>query len=233
MENEWIIALVKLMLINLVLSGDNAVVIALACRNLPEGIRKKAVFWGTFGAIGLRVVLTFATVWLLKIPYVQIIGGVLLLWIAVKLLKGEGEGSHTESGSTIKAAIKTIIIADFAMSLDNVLAIAGAAFGNYYLIFLGLALSIPIIVFGSHLLMYLMDRFPIIIWIGAGLLGFTAGEMVLNDEAVGHTIEMIVPAAHYLIPFGLAALVIFAGKVLNRMTTAKQRNPEIQSSTTS
>lgn len=216
MEGEFLIGLFKLILINIVLSGDNAVVIALACRNLPAHQQKKAILWGSFGAIGLRVILTFLAVWLLQVPYLQVVGGVLLIWIAIKLLKGDGDEEHLKSGSNIREAIKTIIIADFVMSLDNVLAVAGAARGNFVLIMLGLAISIPLIIWGSQLLMGLMNRFPIIILLGAGLLGYTAGEMVLSDRAVGHFIETFFPAGHYVLPIGLALLVVLTGKMLGR-----------------
>lgn len=212
---ELLLGLLKIILINIVLSGDNAVVIALACRNLPAQQQKKAVFYGSFGAIGLRVILTFAAVWLLQIPFVQVVGGLLLLYIAIKLLKGDGE-EHVQSGSTMSEAIKTIIIADLVMSLDNVLAVAGAAGGNLLLIGIGLAISIPLIIWGSQLLMTLMNRFPIIVWLGAGLLGYTAGEMVISDKAAGHFLETVVPAAHYILTFGLAVLVIVVGKLLSR-----------------
>ncbi|MFD0681982.1 MULTISPECIES: TerC family protein [unclassified Paenibacillus] len=210
-----LVGLLKIILINIVLSGDNAVVIALACRNLPSNQQKKAIFYGSFGAIGLRVILTFLAVWLLQIPFVQVAGGLLLVYIAIKLLKGDGEES-IHSGTTMSEAIKTIIIADLVMSLDNVLAVAGAAEGNLLLIGLGLAISIPLIIWGSQLLMSLMNRFPIIVWLGAGLLGYTAGEMVISDKAAGHFFETFIPAVHYIIPIGLAALVIVLGRLLSR-----------------
>lgn len=216
MEGEFLVGLLKIILINIVLSGDNAVVIALACRNLPADQQKKAVVWGSFGAIALRIVLTFLAVWLLQIPFVQVAGGLLLLYIAVKLLKGGEDEDHLKSGTTISEAIKTIIIADLVMSLDNVLAVAGAAGGNLVLIGLGLAISIPLIIWGSQLLMRLMNRFPIIVWLGAGLLGYTAGEMVLSDKAVGSYLESVFPAGHYVLPIGLAAVVIVLGKMASR-----------------
>ncbi|MBP1931058.1 TerC family protein [Ammoniphilus resinae] len=216
MEGDFIVGLLKLILINIVLSGDNAVVIALACRNLPAHQQKKAILWGSFGAIGLRIVLTFIAVWLLQIPFLQVAGGLLLIWIAIKLLKGDGEEEHLKAGTSMAAAIKTIIVADFVMSLDNVLAVAGAAGGNYLLIILGLAISIPLIIWGSQLLMALMSRFPIIVLLGAALLGYTAGEMALTDKAVGHFIETAFPIGHYILPIGLAILVVVVGKLLGR-----------------
>ncbi|MCY9667818.1 TerC family protein [Paenibacillus alginolyticus] len=216
MDGYLFVGLFKLILINIVLSGDNAIVIALACRNLPSNQQKKAIFWGSIGAIGLRIVLTFIAVWLLEIPFVQIAGGLLLIYIAIKLLKNDGKEEQIQSSSKMGQAIKTIIIADLIMSLDNVLAMAGAARGNFLLIGLGLTISIPLIVWGSQLLMRLMNRFPIIVLLGAGLLGYTAGEMVLNDKTVEKFIESIFQAGHDMIPIGLAILVMFVGKIVSK-----------------
>lgn len=214
MNQDLLFGLIEIMFINLILSGDNAVVIALACRRLPEHTRKKAVFWGSFGAIGLRVVLTFAAVWLLHIPYFQIAGGLLLVWIAVKLIKGEKESEHLHGGNSMAGAIRTIIIADLVMSLDNVVAVAGAGHGNIALIAIGLALSIPIIIWGSHALMALMNRFPIVVIVGAGLLGYTAGEMITNDEGVSHFLEIYLSAGHFIVPIVLAVTVVVVGKFM-------------------
>lgn len=211
MDNEFLLGLLEIILINIVLSGDNAVVIALACRNLDAKYQKKAVFLGSFGAIALRVVLTFVAVYLLKIPFLNFIGGILLLWIAINLLKGEDE-EDINASSNLMGAIKTIIIADLIMSLDNVVAVAGAAHGNMVLIILGLAISIPLIIWGSQLLMAIMDKFPIIVILGAGLLGYTAGEMMLNDKAVGHFFEQLNPSLHTVLPIILAVLVVIIGK---------------------
>lgn len=211
MTNEFLVGLLEIILINIVLSGDNAVVIALACRNLDAKYQKKAVFLGSFGAIALRVALTFVAVYLLQIPYLNFIGGILLLWIAVKLLKGEDE-EDIEASSNLLGAIKTIIIADLVMSLDNVVAVAGAANGNMVLILIGLAISIPLIIWGSQLLMVIMEKFPIIIILGAGLLGYTAGEMILSDRAIGHFFENLSHSFHFILPLILAILVIVIGK---------------------
>jgi YjbE family integral membrane protein len=226
MEMEWfLLGLVQIILINLVLSGDNAVVIALACRNLPPGQQKKAVFWGSLGAIVLRVILTFAAVRLLQIPYVQAAGGLLLIYIAIKLLRNEGHEESLYSGKHLGEAIKTIMIADIIMSLDNVLAVAGAASGNLLLIGIGLAFSIPLIIWGSQLLMRLMNRFPVIVLLGSGLLGFTAGEMVLSDEAIDRLITSLFPAGHYVFPAALAILVIIIGKLAEKRQ--KRQKPPI------
>jgi YjbE family integral membrane protein len=212
LENEFLVGLMKIILINIVLSGDNAVIVALACRNLEVTQRKKAIFLGSFGAIALRVILTFVAVYLLKIPFVNIIGGLLLLWIAINLLKGEGK-ENVEASTSLAGAVKTIIVADFVMSLDNVVAVAGVAGGNMTLILIGLAISIPLIIWGSQLLMHLMEKFPIIVVLGAGLLGYTAGEMILKDKAVSHLFENLHHTYHILFPIILAIFVIVIGKL--------------------
>ena len=178
-------ALGSIILANVVLSGDNAVVIALAARSLPPQQQKKAIFWGSGAAIVMRIVLTLIAVEMLKWPWLKVVGALLLVYIGVSLLledEGEGEGGH-ESGGML-AAIRTILVADLVMSLDNVLAVAAAAKGDTALLVIGLAVSIPLIIFGSTLLLKVMERFPIIITLGAALLGFLAGEMLLTDPAV-------------------------------------------------
>lgn len=223
MGNEFWVGLFEIILINIVLSGDNAVVIALACRNLDEKYQKKAVFLGSFGAIALRVGLTFVAVYLLQIPYLNLIGGILLLWIAIKLLKGEEE-EDIEGSSNLMGAIKTIIIADLVMSLDNVVAVAGAANGNMVLILIGLAISIPLIIWGSQILMVIMDKFPIIIILGAGLLGYTAGEMILSDRAIHHLFEDLNQSFHIIIPLLLAVFVVVVGKFSSFSKKRMQHN---------
>jgi YjbE family integral membrane protein len=181
---EFVAALANIIVINLVLSGDNAVVIAMASRNLPRRQQNMAIFWGSAGAIALRVILTLGAVLLLKIPLLKAVGGILLVYIAGKLLKEDksfSEACVTTAGSFWKA-VKMIIVADLLMSTDNVLAIAGASKGNILLLAFGLALSIPIIIFGSQFLLFLMKKFPLVIYLGAGVLGWTAGEMIVTDE---------------------------------------------------
>lgn len=175
----------SIVLANIVLSGDNAVVIAMAARTLKPEQQKKAIFWGSAAAIVMRILLTIVAIQLLTLPYLKLIGAVLLVYIGVDLLKGgaDDEG-HGKQINGMLAAIRTILIADLVMSLDNVLAVAAAAKGNVPLLVLGLLVSIPLIVFGATLLTKVMDRFPIIITIGAALLGFLAGEMLLTDPAV-------------------------------------------------
>ena len=178
-------ALGSIILANIVLSGDNAVVIAMAARSLPAQQQKKAIFWGSAAAIVMRIILTLIAVEMLKWPYLKIVGALLLLYIGISLLSEDNsdEDGHKEIGGT-GAAIRTILVADLVMSLDNVLAVAAAAKGNTALLIIGLAVSIPLIIFGSTLLLKVMDRFPIIITLGAALLGFLAGEMLLTDPAV-------------------------------------------------
>ena len=178
-------ALGSIILANVVLSGDNAVVIALAARSLPAHQQTKAIFWGSAAAIVMRIGLTLVAVEMLKWPYLKIVGALLLLYIGISLLgeEGEDEDGHKEIG-TMASAIRTILVADLVMSLDNVLAVAAAAKGNTLLLVIGLAVSIPLIIFGSTLLLKVMERFPIIITLGAALLGFLAGEMLLTDPAV-------------------------------------------------
>jgi len=175
----------SIMFINLILSGDNAVVIALASRNLPPDQRRKAVFWGSLGAVVLRIGLTVVAAFLLKIPYLQFAGGLALLYIAVKLIADDKGEVKCQEAACLSEAIKVILVADVIMSLDNVLAIAGVAGGSWALLGFGLALSIPLVVFGSQLILKLMDRFPVIIYIGAAILGWTAAKMIVGDAAVG------------------------------------------------
>jgi YjbE family integral membrane protein len=178
-------ALGSITLANIVLSGDNAVVIAMAARSLPAEQQKKAIFWGSAAAIVLRIVLTLLAVEMLKWPYLKVIGALLLLYIGITLLAegDDDEGEQRHVGGMF-AAVRTILVADLVMSLDNVLAVAAAANGNTVLLIIGLAISIPLIIFGSTLLIKVMERFPIIITLGAALLGFLAGEMLMTDPAV-------------------------------------------------
>lgn len=191
MTPEFWIAVGQIIMIDILLGGDNAVVIALACRQLPPKLRTQGILWGTAGAIFLRVVLIFFALTLLAIPYLKLVGALLLVWIGVKLLAPEDEEGHAhiEASDKLWAAVKTVIVADFVMSLDNVIAIAGAAQsagGDHQmpLVIFGLLVSIPIIVWGSQLVIKLMDRFPIVITLGGMLLGWIAGTMAVTDPAV-------------------------------------------------
>jgi YjbE family integral membrane protein len=177
--------LAQIVLVNIVLSGDNAVVIALAARNLPARHQRQAILWGSGGAIVLRVALTVVAVQILQIPFLQCLGGLLLVWIALQLLvEDDDAGAAHQAHASLWGAVKTILMADVVMSLDNTLAIAGVAKGNWALLVTGLCLSIPLIVLGSTLIMSVMDRFPIVVYVGAALIAWTAGEMVDGDAAV-------------------------------------------------
>lgn len=207
----WV-TLAQIMMINIVLSGDNAVVIALASRSLPPRQQKHAILFGSFGAIVLRIVLTFFAVLLLGLPFLKIIGSLLLGWIGIQMLIPEDEAEHIEDTGQMWSAIKTIIVADLVMSLDNVLGVAAAAKGNVPLLVIGLAISIPLIIYGSTLILRLMTRWPVIVTLGGGLLGWVAGEMAVTDPAVGPWIDSNAHWLHESAP-GLAALaVVIAGK---------------------
>ncbi|WP_127582775.1 TerC family protein [Paenibacillus koleovorans] len=204
------------MLINIVLSGDNAVVIALASKNLPINQRKQAIWWGAFGAIALRLILTVVAVTLLKVPYIQAIGSLLLLYIAIKLLIDDDGHANVKEASSLGKAIWTIIIADFVMSLDNVLAIAAKAEGDITVIILGIALSVPIIVWGSTLVMKMLHKFPILVYLGAGILGYTAGEMFVSDAKMDEFLLHGNHTTHWLIPV-LTTLVVIGTGVIKKM----------------
>lgn len=213
----WI-ALGKIIWVNILLSGDNAVVIALAARSLPEGQRKKAVLFGSAAAILMRVVLTIFAVSLLQVPWLKLIGAVLLLWIGIQLLLPEDEAEDgIKSSDQLWTAVRTILIADLVMSLDNVIAVAAAADSGppesrLLLLVIGLGLSIPLIIFGSQLLMTVMERYPVIITLGAALLGFVAGEMLVSDKAVEHIFHPLGSVGETVIAFACAALVVVVGR---------------------
>ena len=224
----------QIIMIDILLGGDNAVVIALACRNLPHEQRNKGVFWGTAGAIILRVVLITFAVMLLDLPFLKVVGAALLIWIGVKLLVPENEDEHDkiEGSAKLLGAIKTIIVADFVMSLDNVIAIAGAAQQAHddhqtLLVIFGLLVSVPFIVFGSQIVLRLIDRFPIIVWIGGGLLGWIAGGLVTTDGAV---VSRFPEAASYHYPAAVAGalLVIALGWIFaQRFKKKQERKPAV------
>jgi YjbE family integral membrane protein len=181
-STHWWSALLAIVLIDLVLAGDNAIVIALAARNLPNDLKKKAILWGTVGAIGVRALMTLGVVWLLKIPGLMAVGGLCLLWIAYQLLADTGENEHNgPSATTFMGAMKTIVVADALMGVDNVLGVAGAAHGAFDLVVIGLLISVPIVVYGSTLVLQLVERFPVIIQLGAAVLAFTAAKMVVSE----------------------------------------------------
>ncbi|MGC4078742.1 MAG: TerC family protein [Rubrivivax sp.] len=178
----WFSALAAIILIDLVLAGDNAIVIALAARQLPAHLRKRAIVWGTVGAVVVRSAMTLAVVWLLKIPGLMLVGGLGLVWIAYKLLAPQAEeGEHGVVATTFWGAMRTIIVADALMGVDNVLGVAGAAHGSFDLVVIGLLISIPIVVWGSSLVLKLVDRYPVITYVGAGVLAFTAAKMIVGE----------------------------------------------------
>ncbi|MCM5679106.1 TerC family protein [Schlegelella sp. S2-27] len=223
MTPEFWVAVGQIIMIDILLGGDNAVVIALACRKLPPAQRRLGILWGTFGAIALRVILIFFALTLLKISFLKIVGALLLLWIGIKLLAPEDEDEHAniQASDKLWAAVKTVIIADFVMSLDNVIAIAGAAetAGEGHqmpLVIFGLLVSIPIIVWGSQLVIKLMDRFPIIITAGGMLLGWIAGTMALTDPAVATYLPQLpqTDVMKYAFGIGGALLVLAVGKLV-------------------
>ncbi len=209
---DFWIGLMKIVWINIILSGDNAVVIALAARSLPAQQQKKAIMFGSGAAVFLRIVLTVVAAKLLELSFLQVIGGCLLLWIGYQLLTGgeEEEGEAKGKGS-MAAAIRTILIADLVMSLDNVIAVAATAQGNMVLLILGLAISIPLVIFGSTLMIKLMDRFPVIITLGAALIGWVGGETIVNDNLL-HGVALAHPWLHYVAAAAGAILVVTVGK---------------------
>lgn len=209
----WI-PLAQIIGVNIVLSGDNAVVIALAARALPPAQQKKAIIWGSGAAIVMRIVLTLTAVALLTMPYLKLVGAALLLWIGIQLINSDEDGENIESSSNLVTAIKTILIADLVMSLDNVIAVAAAAKGSFVLLIIGLAISIPLVIFGATMLLRLMERFPIIITIGAALLGYVSGEMAVTDPAAQPWIDAHFAVLHHILPAAFAILVIVVGKLL-------------------
>ena len=214
---QFWVAVLQIILINILLSGDNAVVIALACRNLTRRQRTRGIFWGVLGAIVLRIVLTFFAMSLLANPYLRLIGGGLLLWIGVKLIAEEEGGEHdVKASDRLLAAVWTIIVADLVMSLDNVMGVAAAAKGSVPLIVFGLLVSIPIVVLGSQVIMRLTARFPILVLAGGGLLGYIAGEMMVEDPAVAPWIAANASQVAALAPGAGFALVVALGWGLPR-----------------
>ncbi|CAN5195604.1 TerC family protein [soil metagenome] len=221
MTGAFWIALLEIIWVNILLSGDNAVVIALAARNLPAHQQNKAVIAGSGAAIVLRIVLTLFAVQLLQFPYLKLVGSVLLLWIGVQLLAGNDESGHVKASGSLWHAVRTILIADLVMSLDNVIAVAAAANSapdamRTPLLVIGLGLSIPLIVFGSTLLLKLMERFPLVITLGAALLGFVAGEMAVTDVSIHDRFETSMPGM--ALPFALVCAigVVVVGRTLAR-----------------
>jgi YjbE family integral membrane protein len=217
----WI-AILQIITIDILLGGDNAVVIALACRKLPDAQRNKGIFWGVVGAIGLRIVMIFFALQLLSIPWLKIVGALFLFWIGVKLLLPEDEHhSDIAAANSLAGAIKIVMVADALMSLDNVIAVAGAANGSMLLVGFGIAVSIPIVVWGSQLVMKLMDRYPGVIAAGGALLGWIGGGMIVSDPALPANLLAPLPHANTLAAATGAVLVVLIGKWLAARATPR------------
>lgn len=232
----WWSALLAIILIDLVLAGDNAIVIALAARNLPSHLQKKAIIWGTVGAIVVRSAMTVGVVWLLKIPGLMLVGGLGLLWIAYKLLADQGDKDHDGPiASTFWGAMKTIVVADALMGVDNVLGVAGAAHGSFDLVVIGLLVSIPIVVFGSTMVLKLVERFPIIINLGAAVLAFTAAKMIVSEQLLDPiyggpsalTSENLQIAAQWATYAVAVAGVLGGGWLATRRSKSSNNNPDL------
>ena len=216
-SNAFFIALVQIVAIDIVLGGDNAIIIALACRNLPKKQKRLGILWGTAGAITLRVILVFFASALMTTPGLRLIGGVLLLWIGIKLLTDQAgdelEGKIAQKGSLL-GAIQTIIIADFVMSLDNALAIAAASKGSMFLVVFGLVVSVPIIIGGSAIILKMMERYPFIITLGAGLLGWLGGDLIANDKINATILPAIILQSPWIAATIGAGIVVGLGSLL-------------------
>lgn len=221
---EFWSALLAIIVIDLVLAGDNAIVIGMAARNLPEHQQKKAIIWGTVGAIVIRALATLAVVWLLRIPGLLLVGGLILIWISLKLLVQEEGHENMKASGSLGAAIWTIIVADTVMGLDNVIAVAGAAHGDFLLVVIGLIISVPIMVWGSTMILKFMERFPIVIFIGAGVLAYTAGSMVTNEKLLAPFF-----AAYPWVKWVFIVAVVVGVLLIGRMKNQKQKRMAEQS----
>jgi YjbE family integral membrane protein len=220
----WI-AVLEIIAINILLSGDNAVVIALACRNLSQRQRRAGIFWGVFGAIVLRIALTFFAMGLLVYPWLRLVGAALLVWIGVKLIAQDDGGEHkVKASDRLLTAVGTIVVADLVMSLDNVVAVAAAAKGSLILLVLGLVISIPIVIIGSQIIMRLIERFPVLVLAGGGLLGYIAGEMAVEDPVLRPWISANAAGLASLTPPVLFGLVVITGAWLIRRRTRRPRS---------
>ena len=213
----WVAAL-EIVVINILLSGDNAVVIALACRNLPPKQKWWGIFWGVIGAVVLRIILTFFAVQLLLLPYLQLVGAALLVWIGIKLIAEDegGDGPEVAASNRLVSAVKTVIVADLVMSIDNVIGVAGAAKGSLLLLVFGLVVSIPLVVVGSQLIMKLVERLPWLVIAGGGLLGYIAGEIAIEDVTVKPWVQANAPWLHYGAPIAGVVVVVAVGVWLSR-----------------
>ena len=223
---QFWLAGIEIIVINILLSGDNAVVIALACRNLPTHQRRWGVIWGAGGAILLRIVLTFFAISLLDLPWLKIVGGLLLLWIGVKLIADDGgEGHEVKASNQLFSAVRTIVVADLVMSLDNVIGVAAAAKGSLVLLVFGLVVSIPLVIVGSQLIMKAIERFPMLVMAGGGLLGYVAGEMAVTDNAVSGWIDAHAHWLHWALPVGCILLVLGVARIVQMRAAARADGP--------
>lgn len=212
MDGNFLSNLLGIIIIDLVLAGDNAILIGMAARNLPHSQQNKVIFWGTAGAIIIRAIATMVVVWLLNIPGLRLVGGLILIWIAYGLLAEKKEHDEVEAGVSMWAAIRTIIIADFVMGLDNVLAVAGAAQGNFTLIIAGLLISVPVMVWGSTLVIKFIERYPIIIYVGAGVLAYTAGSMITSEPLLGFAFAASSGLKLVVIALIIGGVLFFGGR---------------------
>ncbi|MCA0753800.1 TerC family protein [Paenibacillus sp. N4] len=224
---EFYSALLTIVFIDLILAGDNAIVIALAARNLPKEQQKKAVIWGTVGAVGIRIAATMLVVQLLSVPWLNLIGGLLLVWIAYKLLVQEDSHDDVKAGSTLWQSIRTIIIADAAMGIDNVIAVAGAAHGDTLLVIIGLVISVPAVVWGSTLFIKLVNRFLWIVYAGSAVLAYTAAKMISHEKSFERYFESN-PSAEWWFPAAIIIITLAAGWLTNRRNQQadKQKSSE-------
>jgi YjbE family integral membrane protein len=217
MNWEFVLSWLKIVIIDLTLAGDNALVIAMAVRTLPRRQQRLGIFWGAMGAVVVRVILTFATSQLLQLPFLQLAGGLLLVWIAFKLLRQDSAAeSNVRHGTTLMEAIRVIIIADLIMSTDNILAVAGASAGSLFLLLFGLGLSIPIVVMGAAFIAILMERYGWLVYAGAGVLGEVAAKMVLDDDFVRHSLGEAPKPLEWGLRIGLATAIVFIGIIWSR-----------------
>ena len=232
MSPEFWLALGTIIFIDLILAGDNAIVIGMAARKLPAQQQKKAILWGTFGAVAIRIVATLLVVKLLEIPGLQLAGGLLLVWIAYKLLVNEDNHKDIQAKDSLWAAVRTIVVADAAMGIDNVIAIAGAAHGEFILVIIGLLISVPIVVWGSTLFIKLVNKFPPIVYIGSGILAYTAGKMITHEPFIHGWFAN--PAVYWAFLAVVIAGVLAAGKLRNsRMAAAGAKHPTPSSNSAS
>lgn len=211
---EFWLALLQIIGINIILSGDNAVVIALACRNLPPKQQKWGIILGAGAAVLLRVIFTIFVVYLMTIPFLKVAGGALLFWIGYKLMMPQDDSEHVDAGSTLFAAVRIVLIADAVMSLDNVIAVAAAAKGSVLLLILGLLISVPLVVYGATLLINLITRYPVIVPGGAALIGYIGGEVVITDPAIEPWINANAHWMHLVVPLASAIAVVMIGRII-------------------